>query len=858
MVAFLRRTVSSSSMDVEPIKLFKDLKQAGFHSSVATTYSVDGAFYDGSVQRRLRRFECLNNILIADISMLSRALAATPETFALAGQRYAIVPARVHGCFHPKILLRLGARRARLLVGSANVTAAGWGVNLEIAACFEYRNRDKEGTAGRLVRKAYDYLLRWLEPVQGESIAHKLRLHRRDSAWLVELEANGSPVLLPDGTAADLLCDFGDGKPGIMNRLVELVDGERVRQLVVVSPYWDYDLSALQNLRRAFRMPTTFIGLNPFVSEFPTEAVKKDRSLRFTAVPAEEGNERFLHAKIIIVSSDKADHVVFGSANCTDAALGSVGRGGTNAEMSVYRRLSCGAALPMLGIDVSREVEPSVFGSPTRDPFVGGVGTILAGQVEVTGKVVRWWPPPQVSGEGAALLTGGDERLMLGGGSCLSTLLDLAPGFPMVVRFRLADGRITEPTVVHDCQRLLASAPGVIDGKTMRMFQDVEAGRADLIDLAQRANQLFALGPEPPRGGGGKRREPEAKGTGDYTTSEAFRAALELPRTAGLAGLGPRLVTGDPTLLQLLRIVMRGIVDVPDSSAELAKERESQRDEDKRLFEGEKEDGDENTPNAPEEEEVEAEPSEASAGQEEASKKEASKKKELYTLEDIERRRRYLMKALAKFDILLERFAADTGPVDENLIAQATFIFSLMSVAVTMLHRLESGSWRTLMTFEPTNDSRDSSFVIRAAQMLRTIWVGNGKRPSIAPRIPAWPKNLPPPQDLRVFVVMSRWVMARAHGAVAKGRSNELLGIMGKLTVQVIRATAGFAHVDPMEEERLIRQLEASIGFFPAETDDLLWRMLALREGTPAVPVAAPRRRAANGREAVARLASRR
>jgi len=422
----------------------------------------------------------------------------------------------------------------------------------------------------------------------------------------------------------------------------------------------------------------------------------------------------------------------------------------------------------------------------------------------------------------------------------------------MVVRFRLADGRITEPTVVHDCQRLLAASPGIVDGKTMRMFQDVEAGRADLIDLAQRANQLFAVGPEPPRGGGGKRREPEAKGTGDYTSPEAFRAALELPRTAGPAALGPRFVTRDPTLLQLLRIVMRGIVDVPDSSAELAKERESDRDEDERLFEGEKEDGDENARNVPGDEEDEAEPPEGSSDQEES-----SKKKQPYTLEDIERRRRYLTKALAKFDGLLERFACDTGPVDENLIAQTTFIFSLMSIAVTMPHRLESGSSRTLMTFEP-NDSRDSSFVIRAAQMLRTIWAAHGKNPPIALRLPACPKNLPPPEDVRVFVVMSRWVMARAHGAVAKGRRKELLGIMGKLAVQVIRATACFAHVDPAEEERLIRQLDASIGFLPVETDDLLARMRALREGSPAVLVAARRRRAANGRQAVARLASRR
>jgi hypothetical protein len=809
-------------MDVEPIKLFMDLKQAGFHSSVATTYSVDGAFYDGSVQRRLRRFECVNNILIADVSMLSRALTATPETFALAGQRYAIVPTRVRGCFHPKILLRLGTRRARLLVGSANVTAVGWGVNLEIVACFDYRHGAEESAAsGPLVRKAYDYLLHWLEPTQGESIAHKLRLHRRDSPWLVDVEANDAPVPLPDGTAADLLCEFGDGKPGIMNRLVELIDGERVRQLVVVSPYWDDDLSALRNLRSAFEMPPTVIGLNPSMSEFPTKAVKEDWRLRFADLPAEEGNERFLHAKIIVASTDKADHVVFGSANCTDAALGSVGRGGANAEVSVYRRLPRGMALPMLGIDVSREVKPNVLGSPTRHPFVRGAGKILAGQVEVTGKMVRWWPSPQVSGEGATLLSGGDEQPMVGGGSFFSALLGRVPTFPMVVRFRLADGKITEPTVVHDSQRLLASSPGIVDGRTMRMFQDVEAGRADLIDLAQRATQLFAIAPERPRGGGGgKREETETKGTGAYATPEAFRAALELPTSAGPAGLGPRFVTRDPTLLQLLRIIMRGIIDVPDFGADLAKERERERDEDKRLFEGEKEDGDEKTTKSTEDLEDESEPPETPVPQEEA-----PKKKEFYTLQDIERRRRYLMKALAKFDALLKRIETDTGPVDENLIAQATFIFSLMSVAVTMPHRLESGSSRTLMTFEPTNDSRDSSFVIRAAQTLQTIWVGHGQTPPIAPRLPTLPKNLPPPQDLGIFVVMSRWVMARAHGAVAKGRSKDLLKIVGKVTVQVFGATARFIHVDPAEGERLIRQLDASVGFLPAETDDLLARM---------------------------------
>jgi hypothetical protein len=33
--------------------LFKDLARSGWHSSIMTTYSVDPAFYDGSIEYRL-------------------------------------------------------------------------------------------------------------------------------------------------------------------------------------------------------------------------------------------------------------------------------------------------------------------------------------------------------------------------------------------------------------------------------------------------------------------------------------------------------------------------------------------------------------------------------------------------------------------------------------------------------------------------------------------------------------------------------------------------------------------------------------------------------------------------------------
>ena len=61
--------------------LFKDLARSGWHSFVMTTYSVDPAFYDGSIEYRLRTYGCENNILMTDTVMLKQALNATPEAF---------------------------------------------------------------------------------------------------------------------------------------------------------------------------------------------------------------------------------------------------------------------------------------------------------------------------------------------------------------------------------------------------------------------------------------------------------------------------------------------------------------------------------------------------------------------------------------------------------------------------------------------------------------------------------------------------------------------------------------------------------------------------------------------------------
>src|SRR3546814_15270076 len=69
--------------------------------------------------------------------MVNQALPGfgTPR---FAGTSYHLIKAAAPGAFHPKITMLLGESKARLLVGSANLTALGLGGNKEQVASITW------------------------------------------------------------------------------------------------------------------------------------------------------------------------------------------------------------------------------------------------------------------------------------------------------------------------------------------------------------------------------------------------------------------------------------------------------------------------------------------------------------------------------------------------------------------------------------------------------------------------------------------------------------------------------------------------------------------------------------------------
>jgi len=811
--------------------LFKELARTGFHSSILTTYSVDAAFYDGSLNHRLRAYGCDNNILLADGGMLQRSIAETPDSFTQAGRAYAVVPVSLSGAYHPKINLRLGSDAGCLIVGSANATAAGWGRNREVFGQFEWWRKRVDGdeTAHQqLIRKAYDYVSGWLRDAGLESIKRKLDVIERDAAWLYDIEANRQPVALTDGSLVDLLCEDGKGGPGILNGLLELVAGARVTRLTVLSPYWDAELQGLLELIDVFSPIQTTIALSAGKPEFPLDQLNRIPEVEFAGVFEGNDSSRFIHAKAIIVETEDWDHVVFGSANCSDNALGSRTAPARNAECSVYRRVPAGDGLKLLGLDLSSPLALESLMPANREMAETKPETsIPPGVIETSERSVRWQPSRKVLDANGAMLIipEGEFAFQQNRGNGYSLTLPAKPRFPLIACVRLADGTVTSPVIVNDEVSLAQAAPGMGDKRLKAAFAKIELEGGDFLELASLAAIIFSDTQASKRRvtqaakavrrsadrDKGEQNEPSVH---DFANPEDFRAAM-LSGSASKGDSG-RLNFDDPDAVNLLRIIMRGIG-----------QREAQSSDDE-LFvaEAEQEYGGVNSSGS-----GLTEPTRTSQFSSKTSRQAMSRDQAHKQTVDIN-------KAISTFEQHLEQLAKDQTPPPRKLTAEACFILRLMVEACRRPLQIKDGNQRDqlfALDLVPKLHDRERAFPVLVGRILMALWVGTRSKPSLLSRISIGWHQTDLPYDIFVMVASTRWALARSVMAMQGSKAEFLGNLIAKTALEIWRATSAWPPLDPDAELRFICNMDSAIGVSPAETEQLIAHYQKLRAKLAAV-----------------------
>lgn len=378
------------------MKLYEKYSEGGYHSSIASTFNVDFEAYETIVLSRLRGAGCRNNLLLCDSRMVTASLDGAFRLPRYAGRLYSVSGAqgeRAGGVFHPKLLVQLGRRKGRLLLGSANLTASGIAGNLEIVS--ELRATAEPSGEQRILRQAFDYLFRHLD--QGDpAVEAQLEFLRRRTPWLSETESAPGAVSLTDGTLAAFLAS--GAVDALADRFIGLVD-EPIHRLFVISPYWDQQLAALQYLTSAWKPSEVSALIDMEVTAFPSVPSALSPTLRLYD-RGKAFKSRFIHAKVIIAQGANADHVLFGSANCTVAGLGAGTIAGINAEASLYRRLPPGSALTELDLTEVFSSKPlSIADIPSRELpedeiELERLASANPGEFRILGDQLSWFPSP--------------------------------------------------------------------------------------------------------------------------------------------------------------------------------------------------------------------------------------------------------------------------------------------------------------------------------------------------------------------------------------------------------------------------------------------------------------------------------
>ncbi|BBC73177.1 conserved hypothetical protein [Altererythrobacter sp. B11] len=320
-----------------------------FHSAIATSFALEFTAVEEIMLPQLMASGATNLLLLTDARMTALALSEGSALPAALGRDYALYsPPAANGIFHPKIILQIGRESARAIVSSANLTASGLAGNAEVAIEIECKNMDS--LERDIIRSIWRYLDA-LVPAASSPARDALRWTQERATWLGG--APGDAVHELDGTGIAFL--HGPGDTGIADRFVSLIQGAKVQSLTVISPYWDHDLAALADLSQRLSPTRIILPIDRNHHEFPVDARFARKA---TIVDLQWSSRRFTHAKIIIASTADHDHILFGSANCTSAALGSAGMPGANAEACIYRRLPAGAAGQALGLERWTDAAP--------------------------------------------------------------------------------------------------------------------------------------------------------------------------------------------------------------------------------------------------------------------------------------------------------------------------------------------------------------------------------------------------------------------------------------------------------------------------------------------------------------------
>ena len=290
-----------------------------YESAILTCFSFDPLYFIQYYLPKLNSINVTNIIVLIDAGQYDEACEefikyreSSGRSIQLSFSPVRIVPT-FQGVFHPKIALLVGPKQCAALVGSGNLTYGGMTYNNEVWNAFSANNPDAEEAP--IIVSIWKYLSTLISGAQN-TISEQL-------SWMTTYsDCLKSIAEMQEQAPSSFHFLFNTQENGIGEQLLAQIGDETVKDITIVSPYFDSDGAALTFLADHLH-PSSFLCLGDDVVGMLPFALPDDRLnvFDFRSISGEDMETR-THAKIIQIHTEDSTFLLSGSANVTKAGLG--------------------------------------------------------------------------------------------------------------------------------------------------------------------------------------------------------------------------------------------------------------------------------------------------------------------------------------------------------------------------------------------------------------------------------------------------------------------------------------------------------------------------------------------------------
>ena len=308
----------------EPIDLIEEIKKIHPSSRVLfTTYKYNQSFFEKYVFSRFRGKSL--PLVLMDYYEYQNFLKESGKSTS-AGTRYLIDSVRlVNGTFHPKLVVACSDKEIKIIVGSANLTHAGFSKNAEICSVetipFDKRHEYP------ILFNVYNFLKILKDIIESKRFKQELE------ALLDKIN------LSPQSNSAkrDRIQLLHSLQKPILDQVRDAVK-ERVTKVTILSPFFSQNQTLYNQVADNFSEEMEFV-VQPGNNNFPSSNIEdwnRVDKLRFSSISFRDNRD--LHGKVLLFHTSSEVFGLIGSANFTESALMRSSEDGGNVEVSLFLR----------------------------------------------------------------------------------------------------------------------------------------------------------------------------------------------------------------------------------------------------------------------------------------------------------------------------------------------------------------------------------------------------------------------------------------------------------------------------------------------------------------------------------------